>query len=583
MRPLPSKAIVLAAGLGKRLRPLTDVTPKPLLPVWGEPMLKRTLDMLVGWGVSKIAVNAHHLHEKIESFVDAYRASPKGRAVEIEVSYEPEILGTGGVLRPLADFISSDPFWLVNGDVVIDGLDPKPIARAFEESGDFAGCWISEAGPRTIEADPQGRVCNWKSDDAGYPGTYTYCGVAMLSPEVLGYLPDRPFASIVEAYEKAMYQDARFVVGSVQAGAFWWDAGTVENFRKVNDGPQPAELYGDSRLDALVARLGWKLGDTAAEFLAARGSDRSFWRLAGNGSTAIAIEWSDGKRPENDRYAAHARALAALGVPVPAVLAELPEERIAAFEDLGDDSLEKRANAPKAEKSKLYAPVVEALAAMHVKGAAASLELEPAFGPELYAWERELFAEHIVRGRFAIDALPDDVAVELEALASELGGFRPVLVHRDFQSSNVLYRGNSPVFIDFQGMRMGPAAYDLASLLFDSYVDLSAVVRDKLLDLYSRTAVHLGGDAVSGRELALGAVQRTVQALGAFGRLSAAGQAGFERRIPRALELLVEAAGAAGLDATCRFAKELAEREGIRRGRFPGTHHEGPCSCGHHH
>ena len=132
------KAVVLAAGLGTRLRPLTLVEPKPLLPVWGMPMLERILRMLEKWGVEEIAVNAHWLAPKVRQFV----AARKGRA-KITVAEEPEILGTGGVLNPLKYFLGDGPFWLVNGDIVAEDLDPQPIVDAFAAGGGFAACWMS--------------------------------------------------------------------------------------------------------------------------------------------------------------------------------------------------------------------------------------------------------------------------------------------------------------------------------------------------------------------------------------------------------------------------------------------------------
>ena len=111
---MAKKAIVLAAGLGTRLRPLTGVTPKPLMPVWGEPMLARIVNLLRSWGVDDTVVNCHYLHEQVE----AWCAANGCRA-----SYEPEILGTGGVLNPLRDWIGDDEFYLVNGDIVVEGLD----------------------------------------------------------------------------------------------------------------------------------------------------------------------------------------------------------------------------------------------------------------------------------------------------------------------------------------------------------------------------------------------------------------------------------------------------------------------------
>ena len=111
---MAKKAVVLAAGLGTRLRPLTCSVPKPLMPVWGEPMLARIVGMLRGWGVEDIVVNCHYLHEQVE----AWCAANGCRA-----SYEPEILGTGGVLNPLRDWIGADDFYLVNADIVVEGLD----------------------------------------------------------------------------------------------------------------------------------------------------------------------------------------------------------------------------------------------------------------------------------------------------------------------------------------------------------------------------------------------------------------------------------------------------------------------------
>ena len=130
---MTKKAIVLAAGFGTRLRPLTLSRPKPLLPVMGEPMLARILDMLVSWGVDDIVVNAHHLAGQIEDFVAEYLGDA-AKGVKVSVSREEEILGTGGVLRPLKDWIGDKPFWLVNGDIVVEELDPEPIEEAFERS-----------------------------------------------------------------------------------------------------------------------------------------------------------------------------------------------------------------------------------------------------------------------------------------------------------------------------------------------------------------------------------------------------------------------------------------------------------------
>lgn len=599
------KAVVLAAGFGTRLRPLTLVHPKPLLPVWGVPMLERILSQLERWGVEEIAVNAHWQAEQVRRYVFERRGVAK-----VTVADEPEILGTGGVLNPLRGFLGAAPFWLVNGDIVMEDLDPQAIADAYGRSGSFAGCWMSEVfGPRTVEADYAGNICNWKSDVPGDDGTYTYCGCALLGPQVLDYVKPTGFSTIVEAYEKAA-QDGRLVVGADPDGAFWADCGTLESYLETHAALNPerfeenpnvlfpgvkllpsADLAGcvvtgglvggsfeetalvgvdqvaDARLAALADAMGWKPVDVAAAFLGARGSDRSFWRFVHGDDRAIAIEYDAAKRPENARYAHHARLLAAAGVPVPKVLADLPASRVLALEDLAGDSLETRAAAKGADLVKLYSPVVKALRTMHEKGTELVLRedgdvLEPAFGPELYAWERDLFETYCVKERYGYDRLPDAVRADLEAAADVLVRARPVLVHRDFQSSNVLYRADgSFAFIDFQGMRLGAAAYDLASLLYDPYAPLDEKARAALARLYPV------------ENLAFGAVQRLVQALGAFGRLASVGQPQFGRHVPRALSNLLAAADEADLDALGGFAEDLIAREEIRLGHV--HHHQG--------
>jgi NDP-sugar pyrophosphorylase family protein/aminoglycoside/choline kinase family phosphotransferase len=677
----PKKAVVLAAGLGTRLRPLTFERPKPLMPLRGVPLLERALRLLEGWGVEEIAVNAHWRPERIEAFLE--RREGPGRKLPgsattkaaTRVSREPEILGTGGALRPLRDFLGDAPFWVVNSDIVAEGLSAAPFLAAFEEGEAFAAAWLEpKKGPRTVEADRRGRITCYRSPTPGVPGTFTFCGLQLLSPRVFDYLPDRPFCTLVEAYERAMERGV-FVRGVTVKGSRWDDAGTVEAYLRlhgrrsevrgqrsevrgrrsevrgqraggggrisdlwpptsdlwVSEGAEvapdargsrsvvyggakvlpgsvlkacviaggsvggrltgvvcvPAAEAGDDALPEALAALGWRPEETAAAFLGARGSDRTFWRLYRGGDSAVYIRHTEA-RAENARYGGHARLLAAAGVPVPRVLAELPERRCLVMEDWGDDSLQARmertgrtsnVQRPMSNTQRLtlnvqrsmfngeravrwYLPVVRALARLHVEGtrrvAALGVALEPPFDEKLYAWERGLFEEHLLRGRYGFDALPAEAARELREIAGRLGSARQVALHRDCQSSNILFRGKAFAFIDFQGLRLGPAAYDLASLLYDPYVKLSFSFRARLAEAYGTCHAGLAADAALLHE---GAVQRLVQALGAFGRLASVGQAGFTRHILPALENLLEAADTCGLDAVGGLAEELIARE----------------------
>ena len=609
MSLVPKKAVVLAAGFGTRLQPLTFVMPKPLMPVWGRAMLERIIFRLRDWGVEEIAVNAHWQADKIRRFVKDYLSRFDG--VKITVSEEKEILGTGGALNPLRSFIGNDPFWLVNGDIVEDGLEAERIIKAYEASGNFAGCWITQDfGPRTIEVDPEGRVCNWNSDFPGDWGTYTYCGCALLSPKILDYVPDTGFSTIVSAYEKAMMNDAKFVVGASVEGSYWNDVGTFERYLETHaafdlnsfeDNPnvifhgvkllESANLSGcvvtggliggeferaaivgvaqleNAALKEAVKALCWKEEDAAAEYLGKRGSNREFWRLINGDDRAIVIIYDDVERPENARYASITKMLLKAGISVPRIYADIKEHKILVMEDVGRDSLETLMAKSAPNALKLYKSVVRELAKFHLQGTQAALEkdapeLEMSFDSNLYKWEHELFEKYMAGEYFGFDKLPDDVAAELKSVATELERTRPVLVHRDFQSTNVLVKGeDSFAFIDYQGCRLGSAAYDLASLLYDPYVEIGEKERNLLLKEYVHAAPELG-DVVKVFHKA--AVQRLVQALGAYGRLASVGKTGFLKYVPRALDNLLLAADEADLDAVGAFAEELIARENMR-------------------
>lgn len=536
------KAIVLAAGFGTRLRPLTCAVPKPLLPVWSETMLDRVVSGLRSAGVEEIAVNCHYLHEQVE----AWCRENGCRAV-----YEPEILGTGGVLNPLREWIGGDAFYLVNGDIVVENPPALELPASDEV---IALAAVTEQGPRTIEVEPaSGYVTCWRSPDAGWEGTYTYAGYSLLKPSILDYVPPQGFSSIVEAYEKAMF-DGRFVKAVTSEDFLWTDAGTIDAYIDVNrDG-------GDNAF-AEIPQIAAALGDGAkdVEFIGARGSDRVFFRSPGK----VIVVYDDSKRAENAKYAAHARWLARNGVPVPGVLAELADMKTLVLEDAGreDPSFEKSVEAVK-ELARF-----NALDFSDIEDT-----LESAMDAALWRWERDLFRGHCLEPRFGLE-MPPDVLAELESVASRLEAEPPALVHRDFQSTNVLWRGTSLKFIDFQGMRKGPAVYDLASFVYDPYVERDERRRRALAEVYAKAS---GRDDIA-RVLPFAAVQRLVQCLGAYGRLASVGRPGFGRFIRPALENLLAAADEAGLDAVGGLAEELIHLE-TKKGAE--THGEG-CTCGH--
>ncbi len=566
-----TKAVVLAAGFGTRLRPLTCRVPKPLLPVWGEPMLARVVSRLRELGVTDITVNASYQADQIAAWCGANGC---------RVSREPEILGTGGALNPLREWIGKDPFYLVNGDIVIENVP----ALELPESDEVIGCaLVTEQGPQTIEVEPSyGYVTCWQSPEPGWPGTKTYCGWACLKAEILDYVKPEGASSIVEAYEKAM-MDGHFIQVEEPADLMWTDAGTIPSYIFVNEAGEDNAFADIPPIREALQAIGDDPAKTTVRFLGARGSDRCFFST---GKDVIVI-YDDAKRGENARYATLARELKAAGLPVPEVRADLPEWKTTVFEHVGGVDLRERVRKAGPRTIESYVPVVELLVSFHQMDAS-KLVLEPSFDQKLYAWEQDLFAEYCL-GRIFLRPLADEVKAELAQVSERLLKEPLVPIHRDFQSTNVLWRDEKPAIIDFQGMRYGAAAYDLASLLYDPYVELTAEDRHALAALYARKANRPDIEAV----LPMAAVQRLVQALGAYGRLISVGQTDFAHFILPALSNLLAAADDAGLDALGALAEELIAEE-MKRVKKQGHacsrgHDEGPlddphhCACGHDH
>ena len=550
------KAVVLAAGHGTRLRPFTCATPKPLMPVWGETMLERIVRMLRERGVDDIVVNSHHLHEQIRVWTDEYRkaAQAAGDKVRIKVSYEPEILGNGGVLNPLREWIGEDPFYLVSSDIVMENVPDleKPFER-LKTSGCIGVALVTEAGPRTIEVEPESKfVTCWKSPDPGVEGTFTYCGFAILKPAILKYVKPDGFSSVVTAFEKAMMEGGKFIKAVESKDLLWEDAGTIQRYIDLN---RDGDDNGFADIPQLKA-----VGATNPKFLGARGSERVFFGC----DQGIAVMYDDGNRDENGKYPGHARWLKSKGIPVPEILGDVPAKKVMLMSNAGTErkmSLED------------YVKVVETLVKFNALGSEPDVpaDLLPPFDDETWEWERNLFAKYCLGANFQME-MPEAVRKELEGVAEILEREPKALVHRDFQSTNVLWKGNDLTFIDFQGMRLGPAAYDLASLVYDPYVTFTDEQRRALVALYAKTA----GRPEFEKVLPYAAVQRLSQCLGAYGRLASVGQPQFGKHVVPALRNILDAADKAGLDAVGALAEDLIAKS------QHAHHHDEHCHCHEH-
>ena len=599
--------------------------------MWGVPLIERTLRAMEAAGVREVAVNCHWQAGPLQAYLEGRRGP-----ATVRISHEREILGTGGALRPLREWLGDAPFWLVNGDIVWHA-DLTPLVTAFHRRARIASAWLEpRRGPRTVSCGPQGDIATFCNPVPESRGTATFCGLQLVSPSLFDFFPDTHTFSIITAYERAQAA-GRPVAGVRIAGSYWCDAGTAERYlqahgdiKRLGARGHPAGAMYDSRVDtypagsrrfccdltgravrasgsvllpgavigsggrvrrsvvghavvtqpvsgALVVpattcgeavmprvleALGWQ--DAAAVFLGRRGSARRFWRLMpdGDGPGGIVVIYSR-ERTENTRYAGHAALLAEAGVPVPRVLADLPDVDTVVLEDWGDRSLLQRKQRAGADIAALYEPVLEAAATLHTRATSLArlrgTVLEPGFGPSVFGWEHDLFDHHLIRGRYGLAGVGGAVREDCEAVTRRLTEVPQVVVHRDLQSSNVLFKGKRMALIDFQGMRFGPAAYDLASLLCDPYVALDDSVRSHLLCRYAMLGGDIGGIDV----FSWAAVQRLVQTLGAYARLDAMGFP-FARYIPTAAAILERQAQVCGLRALAGLISHVLDLE---RGR----------------
>ena len=276
------------------------------------------------------------------------------------------------------------------------------------------------------------------------------------------------------------------------------------------------------------------------------GSGRKFYRIQFSPRQSIVLVKYTREQAENEHYVEIAQFLAAHGVRTPKIFFHDPAEGLIWIEDLGERDLWSYRDESWAVRRPFYESALEEITKLHRVSAADSVairrDLPAPFDAALYLWEQHYFFENCLGRRFGVaeKKLRELAALPaLREIAERLASFPRVLVHRDFQSQNILLRDGQAHLIDFQGMRLGLAEYDLASLLYDPYVELNAGERTELLGFYRLQAGV--NDPAFAEKCRLCALQRLTQALGAYGYLGLVkGKKSFLAHIPVALHSLGE-------------------------------------------
>jgi NDP-sugar pyrophosphorylase family protein len=589
-------AFIPAAGLGSRLRPLTDLLPKPLLPILGRPVLDYVLDNVLELPIEKIGINLHHRGYQIKDWIKS-----TGYAKMVDFFEEETLLGTGGALANARDFLKKGTFLVHNGDIV-SAIDLLSFYEAHLRRHALVTLAVDKTNDKEafIGLDVSGNVCavrDW-GDKSAVKRWVAYTGIAFYEPRFLDFLPAGESDVRVHWMDaiKAGERIATFDVG----GATWNDLGTIDSYAAFV--AKELQLRGEERyiafgesvpVDCTVKGLcviengvkigaGSKLenvillhGSEVREnenvkndlrydniSIAVRGfkRDKSILRdpdtlSGGSNRVYTVVSLSDDMRgvllktPPDDtefkRQIEYARFFRDNGVAVPRILYLDERRHRVLFEDLGRKDIYDHFHAAKdiKEMVPLYYSALDALVAFQtVEPEGCQLLNMWHFDKKNLQWETSYFLSRFVSLFLGMKtSASDEMYHELSVLAEKVDSYPKRVMHRDYQSRNIMVVGQESFIVDFQGARMGPPAYDLASIVFDPYCPLTSEIEDDLIDYYIDRMVRKSkGTRVILREsLLYCGLQRHMQALGAYGLLSKIkGKEWFIQHIPRALFLL---------------------------------------------
>jgi len=285
----------------------------------------------------------------------------------------------------------------------------------------------------------------------------------------------------------------------------------------------------------------FSLEEWTVELAGKAASQRYFIRVSQESRSCILIVW-DSRDPDWDRFLTIAAKLMNQVSFLPQIYGCDPGHGLILEEDLGNLTLKKYCKENMSDSRQivpLYKNVLDALNQWH------NLDFSPCasvvyncMDQEIFLWETAYFARYCVQDYFGCEHLLDQGWEQERRLLSRLASSLPtVFIHRDFQSENIIIQENEIRFVDFQGARLGPAHYDIASLLFDPYVELlDNFVVDELFCWYSEQSGNANNDK---RDFLVCASQRLMQALGAYGNLCLhKGRQWYREYIPIALQRL---------------------------------------------
>ena len=233
------RAMILAAGLGTRLSPLTDTTPKALIKIRDKTLLEITINHLVKNGFDKIIINVHHFAEQIVKFLDE-----KNFNADIAISDESDVLlDTGGGLKKASCFFNDEKPFLIHNVDVISNLDLSKLYKFHLNSAVIATLVIRKReSSRFLMFNSENILCGWRNLKSGETKVmrkdkllheFAFSGIHFVNPKIFSFMPEKDIFSLIDLYLNIA--NKRIVHGFIDEDSFWLDVGKPENLKIADD------------------------------------------------------------------------------------------------------------------------------------------------------------------------------------------------------------------------------------------------------------------------------------------------------------------------------------------------------------
>jgi len=218
--------MVLAAGLGTRLRPLTNEITKPMVPVLDRPVMAHIIDLLDRYGFDQTIANLHWFPDSIREHFGE----------RLSYRYEPELLGTAGGVRACAEFFGGEPFLVISGDALTD-IDLHALASRHREAGGIATLAVKKVADTrefgVVLHDSDGRITGFQEKPSADEALSDLgnCGIYVFSPEIFDYFPERPFVDWAQdVFPTLLAEDIPFHIHEIRE--YWNDVGSLAELRQ---------------------------------------------------------------------------------------------------------------------------------------------------------------------------------------------------------------------------------------------------------------------------------------------------------------------------------------------------------------